>query len=141
MEKIKSIVNKLFSKEVILYVVFGILITFVNLASFYILNTIFKIDENISNIIAIILAVLTAYFTNKDLVFHSKAKTIQDKCKEFFKFITGRIFTMIIEFLGGVLLFQTPIPNIISKCIITIVVVILNFFISKYFAFKKKNNN
>ena len=56
--------------------------------------------------------------------------------KEFFKFIAGRIFTMIIEFLGGMLLFQLPIPEIISKLFITVIVIILNFFISKFFAFK-----
>ena len=55
--------------------------------------------------------------------------------------MAGRAFTMIIEFVGGLILFQTPIPEMISKCIVTIVVIILNFFISKLFAFKHKNVN
>ena len=138
MEKIKKISEKLFTKEVILYVVFGILTTLVNLGSFYIMNSLLKWEENVSNFIAIVLAVLVAYITNKDLVFHSAAEGIKEKWKEFIKFIAGRAFTMIIEFAGGWILFQTIIPEMISKLFITVIVVILNFFISKFFAFKSK---
>ena len=135
MEKIKKIMQKLLNKEVILYVVFGIFTTLVNLGSFYIMNSILKINENIANLIAIILAVLFAYVTNKDLVFHSKAEKPKEKLTEFFKFILGRTFTMILEFLGGLILFKTSIPAMISKLLLTVVVVILNFFISKFFVF------
>ena len=136
MEKIK----KILTKEVILYILFGILTTIVNLGSFFILNSILKCDENISNFIAILLAVLFAYVTNKDLVFHSKAETIKEKITEFTKFMVGREFTMILEFVGGLILFELPIPNIITKLGLTIIVIILNFFISKYFAFKSKKD-
>ena len=125
-------------REVINYLVFGVLTTLVNLGSFYIMNTVFNWDENISNFIAVLLAVLVAYLTNKDLVFHSEAKNIKEKLIEFIKFILGRAFTMIIEIIGGWMLFKLPIPNIISKTILTILVIILNFFISKFFAFKKE---
>ena len=138
MEKIKKIANKLLTREVILYVVFGVGTTVVNLGSFYIMNSLFGWNENISNLIAIILAVLFAYVTNKDLVFHSQAKGVKEKINEFFRFILGRAFTMIIEFVGGWILFKTPMPEIISKLIVTVVVVILNFFISKFFAFKSE---
>ena len=138
MEKIKQIKDKLLTKEVILYVVFGVLTTVVNLGSFYIMNTLLGWEENISNLIAIILAVLFAYITNKDLVFHSEAEGKKEKIMEFLRFIAGRAFTMVIEFLGGWILFKTPMPEIVSKLIVTVVVVILNFFISKFFAFKSK---
>ena len=137
-EKIKKIAKKILTKEVILYIVFGLLTTVINLGSFYVLNSLWKWNENIANLIAILLAVLVAYLTNKDLVFHSEANTIKEKLQEFFKFMLGRAFTMIVEFLGGFVLFQTPIPEIISKAFITVIVIILNFFISKFFAFNKK---
>ena len=141
MDKIKKIIEKVLTKEVILYIVFGVLTTVVNLGSFYIMSILLKWNENVSNLIAIIIAVLFAYITNKDLVFHSGAKTTKEKLNEFLKFITGRIFTMVIEFVGGWLLFQMPIPEMISKLIVTVVVIILNFFISKFFAFKSKKEN
>ena len=137
MEKIKEILKKVLTKEVILYICFGVLTTIINLGSFWIMNDILHWDSNISNFIAIILAVLVAYITNKDLVFHSEAKTIKEKINEFIKLIAGRAFTMVVEFFGGMLLFQLPIPKTITKLFITVVVIILNFFISKFFAFKR----
>lgn len=142
MEKIKVIINKLIkkfcTKEVILYAVFGILTTICNIGTFALLNKVFNVNENIANIFAILLAVLFAYFTNKDLVFHSKAQNFKEKFIEFCKFMLGRAFTMVVEYVGCALMFKfLPIPNILSKCIITVVVIILNFFISKFFAFKK----
>lgn len=136
MEKIKSIIQKVLTKEVMLYIAFGVFTTVVNLGSFYVLNTLLHVDENISNFVAILLAVLFAYITNKDLVFHSKAEGAREKLTEFFKFMLGRAFTMVLEFVGGLILFKTAIPAIISKCFITVIVIILNFFISKFFAFK-----
>lgn len=136
MEKIKSIIQKVLTKEVMLYIAFGVFTTVVNLGSFYVLNTLLHVDENISNFVAILLAVLFAYITNKDLVFHSKAEGAREKLTEFLKFMLGRAFTMVLEFVGGLILFKTAIPAIISKCFITVIVIILNFFISKFFAFK-----
>lgn len=141
MEKLKKIIKRVCTKEVILYIIFGVLTTLVNIGSFYLMTSIFNWNENTSNIIAISLAVLVAYLTNKDLVFHSEAQEFGEKVVEFCKFILGRLFTMFFEYIGCALLFKyAPIPTIISKCIITIFVIILNFFISKFFAFKKKDD-
>ncbi len=137
MEKVKELIKKVCTKEVIFYAIFGLLTTIVNIGTFALMTKILKWNENISNVIAIILAVLFAYITNKDLVFHSQAKKIKEKTKEFIKFIAGRAFTMVVEFVGCYLMFKLPIPEIISKCIITVFVIVLNFFISKFFAFKK----
>ena len=136
-EKLIKLIKKVCTKEIIFYAIFGVLTTVLNLGVFYVLSNLLHWNENISNVIAIVIAVLFAYFTNKDLVFHSEAKTLKAKWKEFAKFISGRAFTMIIEWVGGALLFLTPMPQMISKLIVTVVVVILNFFISKFFAFKK----
>ena len=77
MEKIKKIAKEVLTKEVILYIIFGLLTTLVNLGSFYIMNNLLHWDENIANFVAILLAVLFAYITNKDLVFHSDAQGIK----------------------------------------------------------------
>lgn len=138
MEKLKEFIKKVCTKEVIIYGIFGVFTTLVNLGVFYLLNTFTPIGENFSNNIAIVVAVLFAYFTNRNMVFHSQAETSKQKWAEFFKFILGRAFTMVIESVGCALLFAfCPIPSMISKCIMTVIVIILNFFISKFFAFKK----
>ena len=141
MTKIMSnkFVQKVFTKEIILYAFFGVLTTLINIGSFYLMTTFLNVSNNLANNIAIIIAVLVAYITNKDMVFHSQAEGFKEKFIEFCKFILGRLFTMVIESIGGALLFKyVPIPSIVSKCIITVVVIILNFFISKFFTFKRK---
>ncbi len=139
MEKLKVIVKKFLTKEVIFYILFGIFTTVVNLLVFYLL-TLTGLNENIANIIAIITAVLFAYFTNRRLVFNSTASTLKEKLIEFYKFMLGRAFTMIVEALGFSLMFDImKLDKLISKIIISFIVIVLNFFISKFFAFKKKN--
>lgn len=138
-KKLSVLFHKILTVEVFLYIVFGVLTTIVNIGSFAILTSCFKMEENTANVIAIILAVLFAYFTNKGLVFNSTASTFKEKSFEFFKFMLGRAFTMVIEFAGFFLMFNIlGIHKLISKTVVTIIVIILNFFISKFFAFKKK---
>ncbi len=137
MEKLKELTKKVFNREVIFYGIFGVLTTVVNIVLFSILTHI-GIEENISNIISITTAVLLAYFTNRKLVFNSNASTIKEKLLEFYRFILGRAFTMVVEMLGFPLLYNIlGIQELISKLTITVLVIILNFFISKFFTFKK----
>lgn len=143
MKKLKELMKKFCTREVILYLVFGVLTTIVNWLTFYLLTKFCHMDatewqKNLANFIAIILAVLVAYFTNKGMVFHSEAKTLKEKWTEFCKFILGRAFTMVLEFGLDAILFLTVIPEMVTKAVVTIIVIILNFFISKYFSFKKK---
>lgn len=143
MEKIKELINsiikKFMTKEVILYIVFGVFTTIVNVATFYVLTTFCHIEENISNVIAIILAVIFAYVTNRKLVFNSTASNAKQIFIEMFKFFSARFFTMLVEFFGFMLLFNVlHIPNLISKITVTVLVIVLNFFLSKFFAFKNK---
>ena len=135
-----SIIKKFMTKEVILYVIFGVFTTIVNVATFYVLTTFAHIDKNIANIISIILAVAFAYITNRKLVFNSKASTFKQVFFEICKFFSARAFTMLVEFLGLMLFTDVfHLPNMISKISITIIVIILNFFLSKFFAFKSHN--
>lgn len=138
METVKNLIKKFCTKEVIFYAIFGVLTTVVNIGSFYVLTHFIHLEENLSNILAIILCVLFAYFTNRKLVFNSTASTFKEKWLEFGKFILGRAFTMVIESVGFFLMFSIfHINELISKILISIIVIILNFFISKFFTFKK----
>lgn len=141
MEKIKKLVKKFCTREVILYGIFGVLTTIINLLITYLLNKFLNINGAVSSAIGILIAILFAYFTNRRLVFSSKAVGFYENLKEFGKFMLGRAFTMAVEE-GGVILFNTIIglPLMPVKIILTIIVIILNFFISKFFAFKKKTN-
>lgn len=126
-------------KEIILYLIFGVLTTLVSLITYYIL-TMSLLDPNnvvelqISNILSWILSVLFAYFTNRRYVFNSKNK----KLKEITSFFSSRLLTlfldMLIMFLGvNVLLINDRIVKLISQ----IFIIISNYLLSKFIVFKK----
>lgn len=138
MEKIKNIINKVITKETILYIIFGVLTTLVNIVTSTVLLECLKVEGNLASTIGIIASVLFAYFTNRKMVFNSQAKGIKEKFAEFLKFILGRAFTMVLEICGVYILYSViGVQYLISKISMTIFVVISNFFISKFFAFKK----
>ena len=61
-------------KEVINYLIFGVLTTLVNFVVYILLARFIHVNETISNAIAWIISVLFAYITNKIYVFNSKEK-------------------------------------------------------------------
>ena len=140
MEKVKELIKKVCTKEVILYVVFGVLTTIVSLVTYYIcvgtfLNAENAIQLQIANIIAWIVSVSFAYITNRKFVFES---TNKNKLGEATKFITSRIATLLMDmfimFLGVTLLkFNDGIIKIISQ----VIVIVANYVFSKIFVFKK----
>lgn len=145
MEKIKGIIKKVCTKEVITYLIFGVLTTIVNIAISYLLKAILQVEGNVASTIGIICSILFAYVTNKIWVFESKANGIKENVLEFAKFMLGRAFTMVIEIVGVFLLNDVihlfysmandNLAYLINKCMITVIVIILNFFISKFFVF------
>ena len=137
----EKIIKKVCTRETMLYIIFGVLTTLINIVVSTILVMAFQVEGNLASTIGIIISILFAYFTNRKMVFNSTAETAKEKWKEFFKFILGRSFTMVIEMAGVFLLYTVlGVEYVITKATITVIVVILNFFISKFFAFKNKKN-
>ena len=71
-DKFKNIFLKY--KSGILYLFFGGLSTLLNIVVFFCLNTLLKMNYQVSNVIAWIVVVIFAYTTNKIWVFESKTK-------------------------------------------------------------------
>lgn len=139
-EKIQKILQKFLTREVIMYIIFGVLTTLVNLIISFVLVGTFKIDGSIASAIGIISSILFAYFTNRKWVFNSQAKGFKERLNEFWKFIAGRLVTMIIE-QGGVMILYGALnmPFTPVKLSLTIIVIVLNYIFSKFFAFKTNN--
>ena len=138
-EKIQNIMQKFLTREVIMYIIFGVLTTLVNLVISFVLVGAFEIDGSISSAIGIVASILFAYFTNRKWVFNTQAKGFKENLNEFWKFIAGRAVTMVIE-QGGVMIFYGALemPFAPVKLSLTIIVIILNYIFSKFFAFKKR---
>lgn len=123
---------------VLKYIFLGGCATLVNLVSYYILRTTTKMNLNLANTLSVMLAMLFAYFTNSRFVFESSASTLAEKLREFLKFISARLSTMIIE-VGGVWLMSDilHINDYIAKFVIQFIVLVLNYILSKLFVFRK----
>ena len=129
-------------KEVINYLIFGVLTTVVSLVVYYasvytFLNPDNAVQLQIANILSWIAGVTFAYFTNRKYVFESEE---QNKVKEASKFGLARVTTlvmdMVIMWLGvTVLHFNDKLVKIISQ----VVIIISNYVFSKLFVFKKEN--
>ena len=131
-ENLQKILQKFLSREVIMYIIFGVLTTLVNLIISFVLVGAFKIDGSIASAIGIISSILFAYFTNRKWVFNSQAKGFKERLNEFWKFIAGRLVTMVIEQGGVVILYGAlNMPFTPVKLSLTIVVIILNYIFSK----------
>lgn len=142
-------------KELFNYLFFGVLSTVINILTFYICEKIFPsqtgtsivnifgINLNsallINNSIAWVVAVIFAYITNKLWVFESKSFEIKVISKELTSFMLGRVFSLVVEqVILIVFIEQLGMNTFIVKICANFIVIILNFFISKLFAFKKK---
>lgn len=155
MEKIKALFKKLVNRETITYVIFGVLTTLVNLVVFKGCDVLFKGEHYlISNSVAWIAAVAFAYVTNKLFVFESKSWKFDVIKKEIPSFLGARIASYFIEqaglwFFVEILNFDEKVfdflivklsGKITAKLIIGVIVVIINYVLSKFMIFAKKEN-
>ena len=139
MEKIKELFFKY--KEIISYLFFGGCTTIVNFVSYYIPARVLGIDEIVSNVIAWCVSVLFAYITNKIFVFSSKTENIKQTIKEFASFVFARLFTGALCDVGlfALMIHILNINDIVSKITTQVLVVVLNYVLSKLVIFKNKH--
>lgn len=168
-EKIKNLYQK--HKEIILYLVFGVITTVVSLASCYItlkVGVLFdffrgadgeptELLDIIGSVVQWVSGVLVAFITNKKWVFTDSESGKDATLKQLVAFSGARVATLFVEIvinLGMIALIDLagykPISiNLIiitialtsrlwAKVISSIVVVVSNYFISKFLVFKKQ---
>lgn len=162
---IGKLVDRFFTREIITYIIFGVLTTAVNLATFYIFKKIFisvgwdgifneivpensKIVELFSggsdyldaNLIAWVAGVIFAFITNKLFVFESKSWKPTVAGREFAGFVGARVFSLGVEMLGMFVMVTLLTWNeFVAKIIVGVAVIILNYIFSKLLIFKNKS--
>ena len=137
MNKIKELIIKY--KDIILYGIFGVLTTVINVVVYYLFAKVFLCGTAVSTVIAWILAVLFAFVTNKKWVFDSPSwdkNTVEKEIISFFscRLLTGLLDLIIMMVFVDVLHFN----DIVIKVISNIIVIVLNYIASKLIIFKKK---
>ena len=153
MKTIKTLFIKY--KELITYVIFGVLTTLVNFFAFWIFTKIFGEDLYlVNNAIAWVVGVVFAYVTNKLFVFGSKSWDLKLIAKEITGFLGARIFSFLVEE-SGMFLFVSVLGlgessltllgftitgQFIVKILLAVIVVVMNYVFSKFFIFKSSEN-
>ncbi len=134
-EKVQLFYQK--NKSALLYLLFGGTSFFINIGLFALLDRYWSIDSLVNNIICWVVCVLFQFVTNKVWVFESRRKGPAEAAKELASFSAGRIFTLLIEegilFICVHVLHMFPVP---VKIAAQIIVILLNYFISKFWVFK-----
>lgn len=159
-----KLIDRLFTKEIVTYIFFGVFTTVVNLLTFYLFKQLFisigwdgifnqiipegsklyvllsgGTDYLDANFIAWIAGVIFAFITNKLWVFESKSWKPSVAVKEFTGFMGARVLSFVVEtILMFVLVTLLSCNELISKIPVGIIVVLLNYIFSKLLIFRKK---
>lgn len=132
---------KIVNRETVRYVIFGVMATIVNLVTFNLCYYVFNLNKgtSLATIIAWVVAVIFAFFTNKVFVFESKTNGIKEITKEAALFFGARLFSCLVTIVGMFLLvdlthwFSAGVGKVIN-CIIELT---LNYIFSKLIIFTK----
>ncbi len=150
--------KKLFTKEILMYLIFGVLTTVVSWGTYTLFVNTCKMSVFWANLISWVCAVTFAYITNKLWVFNSKSWEPKFVIKEAISFFASRGVTGVIEIVCVPLLVKTSFDNlfynlfekigvgmkilftdgIYSKIVVSFIIVILNYIFSKLIVFKNK---
>lgn len=136
-EKIKLLMAKYW--DVLTYLFFGVLTTVVNYLVYLPVYNLLGVSAALSNAVAWVAAVAFAYLTNKPFVFKSHDWSAKTVIPELTKFVSCRVASGAAETL--ILLVTVDILNWdgnIWKLITSVLVVVLNYFASKFLVFRSK---
>ena len=140
----KDRILKLYRKyrEVISYVFFGGLTTVVNTVGYDLIHQL-GVASDPATVLATVISILFAYFTNRKWVFESHA-TGKAAWREFLSFIACRISTLLLDLAimhVGITMTGRADDRLYClaiKLISNVLVIVINFVFSKLIIFKKK---
>ena len=126
-------------KEGLLYLFFGGITFFLNIALYALLNEVCGINELVANIICGFVCILFQFFTNRTWVFNAKTRDTLDFLKQLVSFFTGRVFGLgVEEAILAIFITWLHFNSMAVKLVAQVVVIVLNYIISKWRVFKEK---
>lgn len=138
-DKIKELMKKY--EEIIVYLIVGVINTIVSwgawfLCAYTVLDAQVVWQNVVLSIISWVVGVVAGYFMNRIWVFKSHEPNM---LKEFLQFAGGRVATWVLDAVMMVLMVNIlNINEAFSKIFVSVLVMIGNYVISKFFVFKKK---
>ncbi|MCI8661577.1 MAG: GtrA family protein [Lachnospiraceae bacterium] len=126
-------------KEIFLYLFFGGITFFLNLGLFGSIDSFTDINELINNVICWVICVIFQFITNRTWVFNGAVNGAKAFLSQLAAFFGGRVFTLILEE-AIIAIFITWLgwKAIIVKLVAQLIVIILNYVISKWIVFRNQ---
>lgn len=137
-------ITKMYKKfeSLILYGIFGVLTTVLNIATFELCYHPLGINLLFSNVIAWIAGVIFAYVTNKTIVFKSKRNQKGEVIAEMISFVLCRLFTLGLDTLiMFIFIDKLHFNDLLIKIVSNVVVIVFNYVFSKLVIFRKKSDS
>ena len=139
--KLKSFITTHY--DILSYLFFGVLTTLVNWLVYFPCYNQFSLSAAVSSAISWVAAVAFAYLTNKPFVFKSHDWSAKVLVPELTKFVSCRVAsgvleTVIIFVLVDWLLKDVAGADFWVKLFTSVLVIVLNYFGSKFLVFKEK---
>lgn len=133
----KKIWDKFMNREVISYLIFGVLTTLVNWVVYGMMVRT-GVDYRIATAAAWVVSVLFAFIVNKIFVFQSYDLHLAYVMKEIVSFTACRAASGVMEMVLMVIMVSwLNMDEYVSKVLVSIVVVVVNYVFSKLFIFRK----
>lgn len=125
-------------REMVQYIIWGILSSLLNIGLFQGF-LMFHVDYRVANAITLIVVKVFSYISNKIFVFKTPYKEGKFLLKEIFSFFIARGTTFLLDFAGVWLMVEViKTDAFISKCVMAVIVICVNYILSKKFVFRKK---
>ncbi|MFB5763873.1 GtrA family protein [Paenibacillus medicaginis] len=126
-------------KEMINYIIFGVLTTIINLVTYAVFTKVLNVDYTLSITFAWFISIIFAFVTNKLYVF--KGKSRRSLLKEFVLFFIIRVASLVLDIVLMVGLVELiGVNDLYAKIVVNIVVIAVNYVASKYIVFVKKRS-
>lgn len=128
------------NRQLISYLFFGGLTTLLNILIYALLARVIMIDYRAATTAAWIISVIFAFFTNKNYVFNSKRHHFLEVTGEFFSFVFFRALSYVLDIATMIFFIEIiGLDDLITKVMANILVIIFNYFASKFFVFRQRS--
>jgi len=149
MDRIKKLIKSEAFRELFVYGVVGVLTTVVNYVVYFGVTRLAALVAGVTpehaaliavgNVLSWIASVAFAFWANKKYVFRSPDWGKATLKKEVPGFVAARLFSLVLDIaLMELMVHAIGIGDLIAKLVSNVVIIIVNYFLSKFWIFRKK---
>ncbi|MEG1741501.1 MAG: GtrA family protein [Acetivibrio sp.] len=128
--------ERFFTREIMAYIIVGIITTGINIISYDFLCNRLHISNLLANGGAWLFSVMFAFFANDRIVFKNMAG-LNSWGMRLTQFLLARGASLLVDEMGMLLLVDAVhVNNLISKAVMNVIIIILNYIFSKKIIFR-----